>query len=74
MAGLLHPTWKSEMTPEQLKQWREKRGLSQSQAALTLNDLSVRTWQDWEAGRRNPPDYLSLALEAVDARLKRKRT
>jgi DNA-binding transcriptional regulator YiaG len=30
-------------------------GLTQSEAAAKVPGLSVRTWQDWESGRSEPP-------------------
>jgi len=37
----------------QLKKWREKKGFSQADAAAYL-EISKRTLQDWEQGRRQP--------------------
>ena len=40
---------KDSPTPAQLKKLREKSGLTQSDAASLLY-VSLRTWQNWEAG------------------------
>lgn len=37
--------------PNEIKQARDKSGLTQSQAAA-LVEYSMRAWQDWEAGKR----------------------
>lgn len=42
------------MTPDAIKAARTAHGLSQSQAALLIG-ASVRTWQEWEQGRRKMP-------------------
>jgi DNA-binding XRE family transcriptional regulator len=54
------------MTREQLKAWREYRGLFQATAAQRVG-VSVDTWQSWELGRRPIPAWLELALAGVDA-------
>jgi DNA-binding XRE family transcriptional regulator len=41
--------------PEQVKDARVKAGLTQEQAGAIVGAPSRRTWQDWEAGRRNMP-------------------
>lgn len=40
---------------EWCKATRAEKGFSQNQAALQIAGLSLRTWQDWEAGRSEPP-------------------
>lgn len=51
-----------------IKSARIKAGLTQVQAASMIG-AAVRTWQDWEAGRRNiPPAKLTLFLILLDAR------
>lgn len=42
-------------SPEQVKDARVKAGLTQEQAGAVVGAPSRRTWQDWEAGRRNMP-------------------
>lgn len=58
------------MTPaEQLKAARATARLSQSRAAELIG-VPVRTYQNWEIGHRNPPDYvLRLALERLRPRV-----
>lgn len=51
-----------------LKQWRKKRALSQSRLAELLQ-MNVRTLQDWEGGRFNPPPFFWRALESLDLEL-----
>lgn len=48
--------------PEQLRSWRATNGYSQAQAAEKLG-ISVRTWQQWEQGKRRPRGLALLALE-----------
>jgi hypothetical protein len=47
-------------TPERLKIARGT--LSQAAAAAKL-DIPLRTWEDWERGARNPPEYLVALIE-----------
>ena len=61
------------MTPEALKAWRSRladpadrrRKLSQSGAAQLLR-VSLRTYQDWEAGRTAIPGPVALACAAIE--------
>lgn len=53
------------MTSEDLKLWRERVGLSQSQLARALA-VDVMTVSRWERGVRDIPPYLHLALWAVE--------
>lgn len=45
-----------------IKELREKTGLSQSKFAEYLN-ISVRTVQYWEQGKRKPPEYVTELIE-----------
>lgn len=59
---------------DQLRAWRARRGLSQSQAAAVLQ-VSVRTVQGWELGRP-PGAFTRRAIEAVlgtPSRLRKKK-
>lgn len=47
-----------------LKELREQTGLSQTEFAEYFG-ISVRTLQEWEQGRRKPPDYLVSLLERI---------
>ena len=49
------------MTPAQLLAWRHSLGLSQAAAARSLG-LSVRGYQNYESGLREPPLSLALAI------------
>ena len=53
------------MTPEEIKATRERIGVSQSAFAAMLN-VSKRTLQEWEQGRRQPtgPARSLLAIAA----------
>lgn len=61
------------MTPESLKAWRERladpagrrRRMSQSVAASLLR-VSLRTYQEWEAGRTAIPGPVPLACAAIE--------
>jgi putative transcriptional regulator len=53
-------------TRKKLKSWRNRKGLSQSQAARVLG-VSVRTLQNWEQGRNVPSaDVLLRLLELME--------
>lgn len=41
--------------PEQIKAARAALGITQAQAGEVIG-ATRRTWQDWEAGRRNMPE------------------
>ena len=45
-----------------LKEIRETTGLSQKAFAEYLR-IPVRTYEQWEAGKRNPPSYLVDLIE-----------
>lgn len=40
--------------PAELRAWRQRHGLTQ-RAAAALIGAALRTWEDWEAGRRTMP-------------------
>lgn len=40
-----------------LKEAREKAGISKTEMARKL-EIPIRTIEDWEAGRRKPPEYV----------------
>lgn len=50
--------------PEYLRSYRASHDLSQRQLADALQ-ISRRTVEDWEAGRREPIAFLRLALERL---------
>ena len=54
------------MTPDQLKSWRLRLGLTQEQAAEALG-VTRSGVQHWEYGRREIPRYIELACKAVEA-------
>lgn len=47
-----------------IQELREKTGLSQSKFAEYFG-LPLRTVQEWEQGRRKPPDYIPKLLERI---------
>ena len=47
---------------EKIKTLREKTGLSRKEFSLHFR-IPLRTLEDWEAGRRTPPEYLPRLLE-----------
>jgi DNA-binding transcriptional regulator YiaG len=49
-------------------QWRKERGLSQAKAAALLG-VHLRTFQDWQYGRRKPS---GLSLKLITAKLTEK--
>lgn len=63
------------MTSEELKEWREKNGLTQAKAGALIG-VKGQTVRQWEAGRyygtHKPlkiPHYIALAIAALDAGL-----
>lgn len=52
------------MTPEELKRWRKRLGLSQQKAADLLG-CSKRAIQNWEASKTGIPKSIALAVAAV---------
>jgi len=59
------------MEGKELKYWRKKYNLTQSQLAQHLKVDRV-TITRWEIGLRNIPSFLFLALEAIENRLMRR--
>jgi len=53
----------------QVKAWRKAHGLSQPQLARLLG-VSVSAIMRWEAGERDVPPYLHLALRGLEPQLK----
>lgn len=53
---------------EKLRAARKETGLSQTSAGELFNPpIPYRTWQDWEAGRRTPPEWSwELILERLN--------
>ena len=52
------------MTPEQLKQWRTDHSLTQKDLGRLLGVTKTCVYR-WEAGLRNLPSFLHLALECL---------
>jgi DNA-binding transcriptional regulator YiaG len=59
------------MSPDELKAWRARLGLSQAGLAEALG-LSKRTYEAWEQGRFAIPAYLELAFCELERRLKKR--
>lgn len=53
------------MTPEQLRDWRTSRRVSQPELADLLDVRSNTVWR-WEAGVNGIPGFLRLALDHLD--------
>lgn len=47
-----------------IRELRSKTKLSQSKFAEYF-EIPLRTVQEWEQGRRNPPDYIPKLLERI---------
>ena len=47
-----------------VKELRKETGMSQSKFAAFFG-ISVRTLQDWEPGRYNPPEYVVDMMERI---------
>jgi len=52
------------MTPATLRRWRKSLAITQAEAAIRLG-VSLRTIQEWEAGRTTAPKIAALACAAV---------
>lgn len=50
-----------------IKELRTQTGLSQTNFGKMLGGIPIRTIQDWEAGKRQPPEYV---VELIKFRLK----
>jgi DNA-binding transcriptional regulator YiaG len=59
------------MTAAQIKQWRTTHGVSQERLAELLQVGSI-TVSRWERGIQTAPAFLSLALETLSKKIKRK--
>lgn len=57
------------MKPEELKRRREALGLTQEQLAREL-EVTTMTVSRWERGVHDIPNYIGLALEALEKRRK----
>ena len=49
---------------DELRAWRQKHNLSQSEAALKLQ-IAKRTLQEWEQGRAEPEGLARIAIEKI---------
>ena len=49
---------------DQLRPWRHKHNLSQSEAALKLQ-ISKRTLQEWEQSRAEPEGLARIAIQKI---------
>ena len=47
-----------------IKEIRELTGLNQTDFAKKYN-IPLRTYQNWEGGKRNPPEYVLTLLQMV---------
>ena len=47
---------------EYIKKLREETGLNRKQFAIYY-EIPLRTVEDWEAGRRTPPEYIPRLME-----------
>ena len=61
------------MEKELLKIWRESFELTQSELAALLK-VAPNTVSRWELGERKIPEFLDLALEAIERNLKKKKS
>ncbi|MGA9767917.1 MAG: helix-turn-helix transcriptional regulator [Blastocatellia bacterium] len=59
------------MNGDELKQRREELGMTQEQLAKALG-VNIMTISRWERGVRSIPPHLSLALEAIEIKQKKK--
>jgi DNA-binding transcriptional regulator YiaG len=61
---LQHKSGAGDTFPRQLRAWRKRGNLSQSEAALRLK-ISKRTLQEWEQGRAEPHGLARRAVQNV---------
>lgn len=62
------------MDRDEIRRWREERGLSQSELARALSvdgTLSQAAVSRWESGENHAPPYLRLALRALERTYRR---
>lgn len=59
---------KSTMSPQELRSWRARMGMTQAALAAALG-LGLRTVTGWERGEAAVPRLAQLAIEAIEARL-----
>lgn len=57
------------MSSDDLRNWREAHGLSQSDLACRLGVTNITVWR-WEHNQRTPPQWLRFALPQIEAALK----
>lgn len=62
---IIPSVYHNAMTPQDLKEWRSKTGLTQLQLAQKLNVANM-TVSRWETGLRSIPPFLFLALQAIE--------
>lgn len=48
-----------------IKELRKKTKLSQSKFCTAMGNIPVQTLQQWESGRRNPPEYVIELIEKI---------
>lgn len=56
------------MTGDEIKDWRERRRLSQAKLAELL-PVSIRTIQGWEQSQHPAPTFIAAALVGVEVQL-----
>jgi DNA-binding transcriptional regulator YiaG len=61
---LQHKSGPGDTFPSQLRSWRKRENLSQSEAALRLK-ISKRTLQEWEQRHSAPNDLTRRAVQNV---------
>lgn len=59
-----HQRLAAQSFPLRLREWRERKNLSQSDAALKLQ-ISKRTLQEWEQARAAPRGFARTAVETA---------
>jgi DNA-binding transcriptional regulator YiaG len=58
-----------DVKPQELKEFRKRLNLSQKELAEKLK-VATNTVSRWEIGARQIPEFLDLALETVERKLK----
>ena len=60
------------MDKEELKAFREKLGMTQAELAKALK-VAPNSVSRWELGERKIPEFLDLALETIERRMKKQK-
>ena len=69
---MTRPDLKAMRARLELKEWRDRIGLTQKQLAASIG-VTAPAIQHWESGRRDIPGWLRLALIGLEQELRNKK-